>query len=262
MTDALVFSLIAGALVGLAAGYVGSLMILKKMALVGDALSHVALPGLALGILFNFNPFVGAFAFLFFAAVITWYLERTTRLSAESIIGVLFVLALAIGILITPEVDLLEALFGDITKTTLIDAASAVTVSVVVVLLTRMVYSKVVLTLISEELATSMRMRIARLNLVFLFLVTLVVATGIKIVGTLLVGALVIVPAAAARNISPDLSRYSILSGLLGIISACSGILIASYAALPAGPLVVIVGTTVFLATAFGNRIVTNREND
>ena len=59
------YSLIIAAVVGVAAGFVGSLMVLKKMALVGDALSHVALPGLALGILFNFEPFIGAFAFLF-----------------------------------------------------------------------------------------------------------------------------------------------------------------------------------------------------
>src|SRR2546425_13320798 len=126
MTDALVFGLIVGALVGLAAGYVGSLMVLKKMALVGDALSHVALPGLALGILFNFNPFLGAFAFLFAAAILTWYIERTTRLFPESIVGVLFVTALAVGILITPEVDLLEALFGDITTVTLLAAALSI----------------------------------------------------------------------------------------------------------------------------------------
>ena len=62
MTDVVLYSLIAGTFVGLAAGYIGSLMVLKRMALVGDALSHVALPGLALGILFHFNPFLGAFA--------------------------------------------------------------------------------------------------------------------------------------------------------------------------------------------------------
>src|SRR6266571_2920042 len=100
MTDAAAYSLVAGISVGFAAGYVGSLMVLKRMALVGDALSHVALPGLALGILFNFNPFFGAFAFLFSAAVLTWYIEKTTKLFPESIIGVLFVTALAVGILL------------------------------------------------------------------------------------------------------------------------------------------------------------------
>src|SRR3989454_11992385 len=164
---------------------------------VGDALSHVALPGLALGILFNFSPFLGAFAFLFSAAVLTWYIEKTTRLFPESIVGVLFVTALAVGILLTPEVDLLEALFGDITTVTLLDALLPVGISVPIVLVSRLIYRRVVLSILSEELARSTGVNVALVNFVYLFLVTVVVAVGIKIVGTGLLGALVIVPAAA-----------------------------------------------------------------
>lgn len=103
MIEAFVFSLVVGASVGFAAGYLGSLMVLEKMALVGDALSHVALPGLALGILYNFNPFLGAFAFLFVSAVLIWHLGRVTRLAFETIVGAMFTLSLAVGILIIPE---------------------------------------------------------------------------------------------------------------------------------------------------------------
>ena len=62
-------------------------MVSRHMALVGDALSHVALPGVALGILFNFNPFIGAFAFLAATVIVTWYLQKSTTLSVEAIIG-------------------------------------------------------------------------------------------------------------------------------------------------------------------------------
>jgi ABC-type Mn2+/Zn2+ transport system permease subunit len=251
--DAVAYSLVSGVFVGFAAGYVGSLMVLKKMALVGDALSHVALPGLALGILFHFNPFIGAFAFLFAAAVATWYVEEKTKLSAESIVGVLFVLALAVGILLTPQPDLLEALFGDIAKVALLDAVLAVAISIPVVLLTRLIYRRVVLSLLSEELARSTGIHVARANLLYLFLVTLVVALGIKIVGTILVGALVIVPAAAMKSVSSNLARYGILSGITGSVSACAGILLATAAGLPAGPLVVIVGTGIFAAALAGH---------
>jgi ABC-type Mn2+/Zn2+ transport system permease subunit len=68
--DTVILSLLIGIFVGISAGYVGSLMVLEKMALVGDALSHVALPGLAIGLLFNFDPFIGAFIFLFASAAI------------------------------------------------------------------------------------------------------------------------------------------------------------------------------------------------
>jgi len=75
MLEVSVFSAVIGIFVGLSAGYLGSLMVLKRMALVGDALSHVALPGLALGTLFNFNPFIGAFLFLFGSALVVWHVE-------------------------------------------------------------------------------------------------------------------------------------------------------------------------------------------
>src|SRR3990170_686897 len=142
MLETVILSLLIGIFVGISAGYVGSLMVLEKMALVGDALSHVALPGLAIGILFNFNPFIGAFAFLFVSAVIIWHVQRVTRISFEALVGTSFTLALAIGIMIIPEPELLEALFGDITQVTLIDAVAAAAISVATILLTRAIYKK------------------------------------------------------------------------------------------------------------------------
>ena len=249
MTDVLPLSLTIGAFVGLSAGYLGSLMVLKRMALVGDALSHVALPGLALGILFHFNPFIGAFAFLFGCALVVWHVERITRLSVETIVGAMFTLALAVGILIIPQPDLLEALFGDITKVVLMDTVIAVVVGTFAVLVTRAVYKKLVLGMISEELAISSGINVHRTNLIYLLLVSLVVAIGIKIVGSLLVGFLVIVPAATAKNVSSSLFRYAVLSSIFGIISSCSGVLLADSFALPSGPLVVLSGIVIFVAT-------------
>jgi ABC-type Mn2+/Zn2+ transport system permease subunit len=246
LTDTITFGLIVGVFVGSTAGYLGSIMVSKHMALVGDALSHVALPGLALGILFNFNPFIGAFAFLAATVIVTWYLQKSTTLSVEAIIGVLFVLALAIGILITPQIDLLEALFGDVSKITLIDTIITVLVSVSVIFVTKAIYQKLAVSMISKELAIASRIKVERINLIYLFLVAIIVALGIKEVGTLLVGALVIVPAAAAKNISSTLSRYSLMSAIFGLASATSGVVLSSYVNLPAGPLVVIVGAAIF----------------
>lgn len=244
--EALASSLIVGASVGLSGGYLGSIMVLEKMALVGDALSHVALPGLALGILFNFNPFFGAFAFLFTSAVAIWQLGRVTKLSFETLVGAVFTLSLAIGILLVPEPDLLEVLFGDITKVGLMDAAIAVVVSITVIALTRTIFNKIILGLISEELAVSTGINIARTNLLYLLLVSMTVAIGIRITGTLLVGFLVVTPAAAARTISSNLSRYSLLSSIFGLICAISGILLSTYFGVPPGPLVVLTGVAIF----------------
>ena len=257
MSEPLVYSLVAGLVTGMAAGYVGSLMILKRMALVGDVLSHVALPGIALGLLFNFNPFLGAFAFLFAAVVATWYLERSTRLPLDAVIGVLFVFALAIGILITPQADLLDALFGDVSNVALLDALLAVVISLGILFVGRRIYRRVILSLISEDLAIAKRVNVGRIDFLYLLLVALVVATGIKVVGMLLVGAVVILPAVSAKNVSRSLAGYAFLSAVLGMITAGGGIALAAalpwfvpgLVAVPPGPLVVVSGTAVFLGT-------------
>ena len=248
MLDTVIYSLIVGASVGLAAGYLGSIMVLEKMALVGDALSHVALPGLAIGVLYNFNPLIGGFLFLFVSAVLIWHLGRVTKLSFETLVGAAFTLALAIGILLFGDnLDALEtALFGDIAQVGLLAAVAAVIVSIVVILLTRLIYQDIVLGLISEELAVSRGINVGRINLLYLLLVSLTVAIGIQITGTLLVGFLVVTPAAAARTISSNLTRYLSLSALFGAISAISGILMSSYFNILPGPLVVVSGVVIF----------------
>lgn len=233
--------------VGPTAGYLGSIMVSRRMALVGDALSHVALPGLALGLLLDFNPFLGAFAFLVAAMLATWYIQRSSVLPTETIVGVLFVLALAVGILITPEPDLLEALFGDISNVTPLDTLITMVVAAATALITRLIYGKIVLSMISKDIAVSSGVNVESINLVYLILVATIVAIGIREVGTLLVGAVVIVPAAAARNVSMSIRSYSILSSLFGGISAVAGVVAAILFNIPAGPLVVIAGVVIFV---------------
>ena len=251
----MIYSLFISIFVGVSAGYLGSLMVLEKMALVGDALSHVALPGLAIGFLFNFNPFIGAFAFLFVSAAIIWQVQRMTKISFEALVGASFTLALAVGIILIPNAEaLFEALFGDITNVVMWDAVAAVVIAVTAILLTRVIYKKLVLAMISEDLAISKGIDVAKTNLLYLFLVCTVVAIGIKIVGTLLVGFLVVVPAIAAKNLSSDMYKYALYSSVFGAVSAFSGILLASYLPdVPPGPLVVFSGIAIFAVTIIVN---------
>lgn len=253
MIEIVFLSLLVSIFVGISAGYLGSLMVLEKMALVGDALSHVALPGLALGYLFNFNPFIGGFAFLFVSAIVIWQVQRVTKISFEALVAAVFTLALAVGIIIVPETELLEALFGNITTVTIMDAAVAAIISVVAILLTRQIFPKLVLSMISEDLAVSKGVNVARINLLYLFLVSVVVAMGIKIVGTLLVGFLVVVPAIAAKNLSSNMFKYASLSTVFGGISAFVGVCLANLFGVVPGPMVVFSGIVIFAITIVAN---------
>jgi ABC-type Mn2+/Zn2+ transport system permease subunit len=242
-------SLVTAAAVGASAGYVGSLMVLRRMALVGDALSHVALPGLALGLLLGFSPVVGAFAFVLVAAVLTWSIERSTRLPVDAIVGVLFVLALAIGVLLTPDPDLLEALFGNLTAVDPLTTLLTVGVAFGVILALRAVYRSLVLSVISPDLAASAGVPTARVSLLYFVLVSTTVAVAIQVSGTLLAGALVIVPAAGAKLLGANLRTFTFLSAVFGVVSALVGTSSAFATDLPPGPLVVVVGVLLFLGS-------------
>lgn len=235
--------------IGLASGYLGSFMVLKRMALVGDALSHVALPGVALGLIFGFNPILGAFATLFAGIVIIWLIENKTELPTESVVGLLFTVALAAGLLLTPEPELLEALFGDISSIVLTDVILSVIFSIIVITLMRAISKGFILGTISRDLANASGIKVARNNFIFMLLVALIVALGIKAVGTLLMGALVIIPAIAAKNFTRSMHSYTVAASIIGLVSLVGGILLAGSLALPPGPIVVLLSAGVFLVS-------------
>ena len=248
-TNPLFLQLLVGTLIGLGAGYLGSFMILKRMSLVGDVISHVALPGIAVALIFEINPFFGAFTALFLAIVGIWFLERRTELPSETLVGIFFALSLALGILITPEPELLEALFGDIAKIGPTDALITFALIAIIFFTMFRIYRELTISIISKQLAQSMGINVSKVSFLFLLLVAAIVAIGLKVTGVFLMGALVIVPAAAAKNVSIGLARFTKLAALFGGISALGGILFANYFNLHPGPIVVLASGVIFLAT-------------
>lgn len=236
-------------LIGIGAGYLGSFMVLRRMSLVGDALSHVALPGIALALLFDFNPFFGAFAALFLATSGVWALERKTALPSETLVGIFFTLSLAVGLLLTPEPELLEALFGNISsvsRTDLLITAVAIAAIIAVVSVTS---RGLIISTMSKDLAKSLNISVDKINFLFLLMVSLIVALGLKVAGTLLTGSLVIIPAAAAKNISSSISKYVFLAALFGALASAGGFFAAGLFSIPVGPAIVLAGGLIFLIT-------------
>ena len=247
MTGNAFFLLFIGAVVGAASGFLGSFMVLKRMSLVGDALSHVALPGIALALLFGMNPMFGALVFLTVAVFGIWYLGEHSDVYPEALVGVFFTASLAIGILITPEPELFESLFGNIENIGFGDGLVTIVAAIFIFLITANISKKLLLGIISEDLARSTGIKMSTVNLTYLLLVGLVVALGVKFVGTLLTGALVIVPAAAAKNIAGSIKDFHVMASFIGVLSAVIGILVSQYFGISSGPPVVLVSTAFFI---------------
>ena len=95
-----------------AAGLVGCFAVMRRMTLAADAISHVALPGIGVALLLHVYPIIGALVMLFLGTILIWVLEIKTKISTETVIGVVFTLALAIGSFLTSGEELIDALFG------------------------------------------------------------------------------------------------------------------------------------------------------
>lgn len=239
--------LIVGIFIAAASGLLGSFAILKRMSLVGDALSHVALPGLALALLFKINPFIGAAGFLFIAIIGIWFVEYRSRVSVDTIVGVFFTASLALGVLLIPQIELLEALFGDISKLAYGDVIVSIIFSLILIFILLLIHKKLALNMVSQDMAHSVGIKAKRLELAYLLLFALGVALGIKFVGALLMGASIIIPAAAAKNIARSLHGFMILSVVFGIASAVLGVFISNFYHFEPGPIFILVGAVIFI---------------
>ena len=242
-------SLISGMFIGGSAGYLGSLMLSRRMALVAGPLGHLTLPGIALALLWGFDVSLGAFPFVILGVILIWLLEMRTKLPVEALTAFVFASGVAVAFLFLPIDKAEAALVGDIARAGLGDTALSVVSSVAVMFAVNRAYPKLVLGNISEELAAAEGVDVKRYNLLYLFLIAVIVALGVKMVGGLLTAALVAIPPSAARNVGKNLRQYTLGATAIGIASAVLGIVLFRVTGFPAGPLIILVSAAVFLLT-------------
>lgn len=232
--------IIVGFFVGSLAGVLGSLMLTKRMGLVAGPLGHLALPGVALSLLYNFNLFLGALLSILGGAGVIWLLKLQSPLYLEALVGIVFASFVALGFLFLPIEQAEEVLVGNILKINFLDLVLAGLIWLVGVVFLRKIYSKMILLEISEELAKANQIDPKKYYLGYLFLIALVCALAVKIIGILLTAALTILPAATSNNFSKNLKQYFYFSFTIGGIGTMLGILISWYFNLASGPIIIL----------------------
>ncbi len=249
MDESLLPGLVAGIFIGGAAGYLGSLMLGRRMALVAGPLGHLTLPGVALALMFGFDVSLGAFPFVVLGVLLIWILEMRTKLPMEALTAIVFATGVAIAFLFLPLDRAEAALVGDISKARVGDTVGAVIASLGLVFWVNRAYPKLVLINVSEDLAASESIDVKRYNFFYLFAISVIVALGVRMVGGLLTAALVAIPPSAARNVSKNLRQYALGSMAIGASSSLVGIALSRLGSLPAGPLIVLVSASTFLVS-------------
>jgi zinc transport system permease protein len=257
MSASELYAVILASLVALAAGLIGGFALMKRMSLAGDVVSHIALPGLGLALVFHINPLIGAAATLLLGTFLIWHLEKSRTVTTDVAIGVIFTAALAVGTVVTPSEDLIEALFGGFQSLTTISFMLGILAVASIIAFIWMFRHRLILGLFSPELAAATGINISQINLYYLLMFSLTVLLGLRFLGALLVGALIIVPAATGRQLTHTLAAFLTASSVASVFSVLIGFTISRYYQtvtigsvtfnLALGPAIISVATLLFL---------------
>lgn len=249
-------------------GPIGSFMVLRRMSLVGDALSHGLLPGVAIAFLLSGFSVIGLsigglVAGLGVALAASWAENRTT-LSRDSTFAAFFLISMAFGILVLAvfgnHLDLMHVLLGTVlslSRESLIWISSVSSVSLVVLTI---IYRPLVLRSFDPAFFRSLGGNPTRIDFIFLTLVTVNLVSAFQALGTLMALGLLILPAVTARLFARQIWTLAFFATFLGMLSSYGGLLIAYHLSCPAGPAIVLVGG-IFYGLALGGQFLRQRRS-
>ncbi len=239
-------------LMGLTCGLIGTYVVLRGMAFLGDAISHAIFPGIVIAYLLQISFFAGALIFGVFTALLIGGVARNRRVSEDTAIGVLFVGMFALGIVLISTVrdytsNLTQFLFGNVLGVLPEDVWASLVIGLLVLAALVLFHKELLLVAFDEEMAEAMGLPVWVINLGLLILIALTIVVSLRAVGNILVLAMLVTPAAAARLWTERLLVMMGLASLFGALAGFTGLLISYYTDLAAGGTIVLVVTGWFL---------------
>lgn len=238
-------------LVGMISGVIGSFIILRGMSLMGDAISHAVLPGVALSYMLGASYVIGATIFGLLSAGLIGFVTKRTRLKHDTAIGIVFSSFFALGIVLISfarsATDLYHILFGNVLAVRNSDMYLTLGVGILVFLVVGLFYKELKLTSFDPTMAKAFGMKVAFFDYLLMFLLTLVAVTALQTVGTVLVIAMLITPAATAYQLTDKLAVMIVLSSVFGVTSAIVGLFFSYNYNLPSGAAIVLTAALFFI---------------
>ncbi|MCG8079400.1 MAG: zinc ABC transporter permease subunit ZnuB [Candidatus Thiodiazotropha taylori] len=251
MDDFLLRAVFAGLGVALVTGPLGVFVVWRRMAYFGDTLAHSALLGIALGFLLGINLNLSVILLSILLALLLVGMNRNSHLSHDTQLGILAHSALSLGLVVmafqtSVRVDLMAYLFGDILAVNTTDLLWVWGGGFVVLTILMLIWKPLLSITVHEELAQVEGTPVVAVRIAFMLLIALVIAVSMKIVGVLLVTSMMIIPAAAARNLSRTPEQMALLAAMMGAIAVILGLAGSWQWDTPAGPSVVVAAALLF----------------
>lgn len=230
----------------------GAILFLKRLSLVSDALSHIALPGMALFLLLHKNPLWGGFIALILGCLFVWWVEEKTRIYPEALVGTVFVFSLALGSLLLGPTELLEAfLGGGLQEIGRAEILGSLFLLFLLGYLFLFRSKALFLEVFSKELAYFLKPSLRKDKLLFYLTVGATLGLGAKVLGILLIGAIFILPPTIAKLYTRSLKGFLNLSSMLGGSFGLLGYLISQKLWIPLSPVIVLLLSSFFALSLF-----------
>jgi manganese/iron transport system permease protein len=246
-------AMFAAVLVGAVCAVVGTYVVLKGLAFIGDAISHAAFPGIVVAYLVKGPFLIGAGAAAVLTALAIGWVSRRARIRADTAIGVLFAGTFAFGVFLFSTIegyvaDLFSFLFGYLLSTTNEDLVGLALLSAVVLGAVSLLWKELLYATFDPLGAAASGLRVDRLESLFLALVALTIVISLQAVGIILVVAMLVTPAATAQLLTVRFGRMMALAVAIGSLSAIAGLYLSYWLDAASGATIVLVETGVFLA--------------
>ena len=254
-------ALVAAVLVGLAAPSVGIFLVQRRLSLMGDGMGHVALTGVALGVLTGWAPVWVALATAVAGAVTIELLRARGRTTSDLALAIMFYGGIAGGVVLITKApggtaaSLNQYLFGAITTTSQSDLVAFLVLAAVVLVLTIWLSRQLFAVANDEEYALASGMPVVPLNVLLAVLTATTVVLSMRVVGLLLISALMVVPVATAQLVSRSFRSTMVLSLAIGVGCGVVGVSSSYYTNTPSGGAIVIIAIALFAATAVATSV-------
>jgi len=222
-------ALLAGVLVSVACGIIGTYVVLNRMVFISAGVAHAAYGGIGLGYFLGVNPMWGALGFSVAASLGMGLVQRRTGQRADTLIGVLWAIGMAVGIVLIDltrgyKADLMSYLFGSILTVSAADLVTMAVVDAVLLAVAILLYKEMLALSFDAEFATVQNVPVERIYLFLLGLIALTVVMMMRVVGLILVIALLTLPAAISEMFVHGLRRMMVLATLLSVLFTVGGL--------------------------------------
>ena len=244
-------ALITSVIVGIISGVIGSYIILRGMALMGDAISHAVLPGVAISYLLGINYFYGAVVAGVLAALGIGAISQNSRIKNDASIGIVFSAAFALGIILITmaqsSTDLTQILFGNVLHVRSSDMWLTIGIGVIVLLTVVLFFKELLVSSFDETMAEVYGLKTRLIHYLIMVLLTLVTVASLQTVGVILVVSMLVTPASTAYLLTNRLSTMIFLASSFGALSAITGMYFSYLYNLPSGPVIALAAMAIFV---------------